>query len=81
MYSGEKANNTNSGRIILDPTMNELVDLVQSMEGNKGIEGRLYIYNLFPLQNASKDSAILEFNQLWTQNESLVRGLPEEKDG
>jgi len=77
--SGENSDNELSGHINLDPTMKELVDLVQSMGGNKSVEGRLYIYNLFPLQNGSKDSAIKDFNQLWSQNESLVRGLPGER--
>lgn len=77
-YGGEKSDNKLSGQIKLDPTMIELVDLVQSI-GNDNIEGRLYIYNLFPLQNASKDSAIKDFNQLWSQNEILVRELPEER--
>ncbi len=76
----EGASKPISGPIALDPTMKELVELVELMKPKSGVNGRLYIYNLFPLQNTSDNNAEKLFNTLWEQNEKLVRNLPEDRE-
>ncbi len=52
------------GEITLDPTMKQLVKLIERIYEMKPIEGRLYIYNLFPLQHTKKGEAIRRFSDL-----------------
>lgn len=66
--------------IIIDPTMESLIKLIEELyENNLPIQGRLYIYNLFPLQNTQSDEAIRIFEQLWNENEPLVKSFPKER--
>jgi hypothetical protein len=67
--------------IVIDPTMESLIKLIEELYENKEmIQGRLYIYNLFPLQNARSDEAIQLFEQLWNENELLVKSFPEKRN-
>lgn len=67
------------GLINLDPTMMELVDLVERHNPGVQVEGRLYIYNLFSLQNSKGENALKIFEQLWEDEEKLVKELPENR--
>ncbi len=68
-----------SGRIKSeDPTMGQLINLIERIyRESKPISGRLYIYNLFNLQNPNSNKAVDEFEQLvdsgmYDVKESLV---------
>lgn len=68
------------GEIIIDSTMEALIKLVEELyEKVEDLEGRLYIYNLFPLQNPSSNDAINNFELLCKENEELVKSFPKER--
>lgn len=74
-------NSPTHGEIIIDPTMKSLIKLVEEFHyGIENLEGRLYIYNLFPLQNTHNDDAVKKFQLLWNQNEGLVKSFPKERE-
>lgn len=74
-------NSTTHDEIIIDPTMTSLIKLVEELyEKVEGLEGRLYIYNLFPLQNPSSKDAVKNFELLWKENEELVKSLPKKRE-
>ena len=50
------------------------------MKIKETIQGRLYIYNLFPLQNARSNEALQLFEKLWKENEPLVKSFPEKRN-
>ena len=65
------------GEIIIDPTMKAVIKLMEELhENTQDLEGRLYIYNLFPLQNPSSDDAVKNFEELWKENEQMVKSFP-----
>lgn len=75
------SNSPISGEIIIDPTMEALIKLVEELhEKAEGFEGRLYIYNLFPLQNPRSSDAVKNFEVLWGENEQLVKSFPKKRD-
>ncbi|MGD6818755.1 hypothetical protein [Metabacillus sp. 84] len=56
--------------ITIDPTMKQLVSFVQRVyEGEQPISGRLHIYNLFNLRDASSIKAIEKFEKLVSSGE------------
>lgn len=68
-------------KLILDPTMKALVELVTTFnDDSEGLKGRLYIYNLFPLKSPRSSNAIKEFENLWLANEEMVRSLPKSEE-
>jgi hypothetical protein len=68
-------------KLTIDPTMESLIQIIEDLySGAEQIKGRLYIYNLFPLQNAKSSNAVTEFEKLWLENESIVKTLPKSKD-
>lgn len=70
-----------SGEIIIDPTMESLIKLIEKIyEKTNGLKGRLYIYNLFPLQNPRSNDAVKNFEILWEKNEELVKSFPEKRE-
>ncbi|WKB36113.1 hypothetical protein QS257_02230 [Terrilactibacillus sp. S3-3] len=66
------------GRLQTDPTMNQLIRIIEKIyKDRSSIEGRLYIYNLFNLQETNSDAAVSEFEALVDDgrlmlNESLI---------
>lgn len=65
----------------IDPTMKSLINMIESFYNDTGrVKGRLYIYNLFPLQNPKMSKALDELEELWLENEPLVKFLPKPKD-
>ncbi|MCZ2260649.1 hypothetical protein [Sporosarcina sp. G11-34] len=65
----------------IDPTMKSLIQMLEAFHNETGrIKGRLYIYNLFPLQNPKMSKAMNELEELWLENEPLVKFLPKSKD-
>lgn len=70
-----------NGEVIIDPTMETLTKLVEEFyEKSEGFEGRIYIYNLFSLQNPSSSDAVKNFEALWGQNEQLVKSFPMKRE-
>jgi hypothetical protein len=47
-----------------DPTMHQLISFIEKIYGNNKISGRLYIYNLFNIQNAKSEVAIEQLEEL-----------------
>lgn len=69
-----------NGLLRIDKTMEQLIKIVHECNSsiNKNLDGRLYIYNLFPLQNPSKNGALTKLRVLWGK-EPLVREFPEDR--
>ena len=64
----------------LDPTMHSIKSVVEEAYKNQQLEGRVYIYNLFALQNPKGSQAILMFNKMWSTNEPLICDLPLDRE-
>lgn len=64
----------------LDPTMHAIVSVINEAYKNQHLDGRVYIYNLFALQNPRDREAINLFNELWSTNEPLICDLPMPKE-
>lgn len=60
-------------KIELDPTMKQMVKLVESLYDTKALNGRVHIYNLFTLRNPTNENAIAHFEQL--TNDALINPL------
>ncbi|WP_300379629.1 hypothetical protein [Clostridium sp.] len=74
-------NSPTYGEIIIDPTMKSLIMLVEKIyEKVELLEGRFYIYNLFPLQNPCSNDAVKNFELLWKEDEELVKSFPKKKE-
>ncbi|MTH54939.1 DUF1643 domain-containing protein [Bacillus mangrovi] len=58
------------GKITIDPTMNQLISFIHRIrEESQERSGRLHIYNLFNLQEASSEKAIIKFENLVSSGE------------
>ncbi len=64
----------------LDPTMHTIVSVINKAYKDQPLEGRVYIYNLFALQNPRDREAIHLYNELWSTNEPLICDLPMAKE-
>lgn len=51
-------------RLVIDPTMKQMIKLVTGIYSKEALNGRIYIYNLFSLRNPKYEDAILRFEQL-----------------
>jgi len=61
-----------TGEVSLDPTMKQLVSLLHEIYQDCSIEGRFYIYNLFPLQDTDAERAIGTIERLLRSGELLI---------
>ncbi|MED1784398.1 hypothetical protein P4V43_21465 [Brevibacillus fortis] len=60
------------GQTTLDPTMRQLIRLVEAIYGQRALVGRFHIYNLFSVQNAAAVNAISHFEQLIHEKETTL---------
>lgn len=60
------------GQTTLDPTMQQLIRLTESIYGGRALTGRLHIYNLFSVQDTSSVQAIPRFEQLVDAGETTL---------
>ncbi|KAB2338031.1 DUF1643 domain-containing protein [Cytobacillus depressus] len=63
-YNNQNLIDGNIEKVVIDPTMKQMVKLVEKVYNAKELDGRAYIYNLFSLRNAKSKDAILTFEQL-----------------
>lgn len=69
------------GELRIDPTMDSIIKLVNKFYAEeKEIQGRVKLYNLFPLQNARSNDAISMFEKLWNEKEPLVTEFPKTQE-
>lgn len=68
-------NEEHSGSLHIDPTMKHLIEILEEAYPSEKLVGRVYIYNLFSLQNGDGKSSIQEFIRLWNCDEPLVKGF------
>ncbi|MFS0920106.1 hypothetical protein [Brevibacillus sp. 179-C 1.1 NHS] len=65
-------NHTVMGQTTLDPTMQQLIRLTESIYEGRALTGRLHIYNLFSVQNTSSVDAIPRLEQLIEEGETTL---------
>ena len=71
---------TAEGLLKPDPSMNQMIDLVESIYGTN-LSGRLNIYNLFYLKNPNSSQAVRELNELaQSGNYDLEGNIPSVKE-
>lgn len=67
--------------INIDPTMQALIQLMKMFyDSDEMLQGRVYIYNLFSLQNTKNNDAIKLFENLWYEKEPFIKGFPKEQE-
>ena len=70
-----------TGEISIDPTMKTLIEIVEELYKDKDeIQGKLMIYNIFPIRNANSQEAIKQFELLWNKGNDLIRNFPKDRE-
>jgi hypothetical protein len=70
LYSSLQTLGYSDGKINTDPTMRQLIKLLERIYGtNNPLNGRFHIYNLFTLQNTASSHAIDQFEDLVNRGE------------